>query len=446
MTVISILGAGRSCGPLIDYLASHPDSGNWKIEVYDMNAEAIADKTDKHPEVQGETCDLSEISEVEQVVKHADIVVSMLPAFMHVPVAELCVHYRKHMVTASYASPEMKAMDKLAKDHDVALINEVGVDPGIDHMSTMSLLNTLRAKGAVIKGYESFTGGILAPESEDNPWHYKFTWNPRNVVLAGSGGAVKFIHGGKHKHIPYHQVFRRTEFLEIPGYGRFEGYANRDSLKYIDTYGLTDIETMYRGTLRRPGFCRAWDVFVKLGATDDSYQMEGVASMTHRDFLNSFLAYHPTDSIELKLMHYLGIPQDSDLLDKLEWLGLFNDEIVGIETGSPAQVLQHILDKRWHMTDDDVDMLVMLHLIDYELNGEMRRVQSSMVAKGKSRHETAMAFTVGVPVGIATALLAQGQIQGRGIQLPITEEFYVPIMKEMARLGLRFHEDDQLMS
>lgn len=344
------------------------------------------------------------------------------------------------MVTASYASPEMKALDEEAKAKGLIFLNECGVDPGIDHMSTMEIIEKIRAQGGEITSYESFCGGILAPESPSNPWQYKFTWNPRNVVMAGAGGAVKFIQEGLYKFIPYHKLFRRTEFVSIPGYGRFEGYANRDSLKYISEYGLDGIPTMYRGTLRRPGFCRAWDVFVQLGATDDSYHMEGVASLTHRSFINSFLAYHASDSVELKLMHYLQIPQDSEMMEMFEWLGLFDHEPIGLEQGSPAQILQHILEKKWTMQAEDTDMLVMWHRLFYQQNGAEYRLESSMVCKGKSAQNTAMAFTVGLPVAMATRLVALGQIQEKGVLLPMRKEVYAPILRELADWGIRFDE------
>ena len=440
MKKIAILGAGRSAGPLIEYLAAHPDATAWNVTVYDQDSETLARKTASLPNISVESGDLRHEELLDRIVKMHDIVVSMLPATMHLPVAQRCVREGKHLVTASYISPEMHALDAEVRAKGLVFVNECGVDPGIDHMSTMEILDRLKRQGAKVTSYESFCGGILAPESPSNPWAYKFTWNPRNVVMAGSGGAVHFIQEGKYKHIPYHQVFRRTEFLDIPGYGRFEGYANRDSLKYQSAYGLDGIATMYRGTLRRPGFCRAWDVFVKLGATDDTYALEGVDQMTHRDFLNTFLAYHPSDSVELKLMHYMNISQDSDLMEKFEWLGLFTDERVGLNEGTPAQVLQHILMKKWTMTDADTDMLAMIHRIEYRLGGEAFRLQSSLVAKGRSADVTAMSYTVGWPVAMATRLVALDLIPERGILMPNISSIYEPILSELGARGIRFDE------
>jgi hypothetical protein len=440
---IAVLGAGRSAGPLIEYLATHPDSSSWTVSVYDQDAETLARKTASFRNVSVESGDLRSTELLDRIVSAHDVVVSMLPAFMHLPVAERCVRFGRHLVTASYISPEMQALDAEVRAKGLVFVNECGVDPGIDHMSTMELLHRLRREGAQVTSYESFCGGILAPESPANPWSYKFTWNPRNVVLAGAGGAVHFVQEGQFKHIPYHEVFRRTEFLDIPGYGRFEAYANRDSLKYQSAYGLEGIGTMYRGTLRRPGFCRAWDVLVKLGATDDSYPLEHVDAMTHRDFLNTFLAYRPTDSVELKLMHYLNISQDSDVMERLEWLGLFADEPVGLSEGTPAQVLQQILMKKWTMTDADVDMLAMIHRIEYTQNGQRHRLQSSLVAKGVSADVTAMSYTVGWPVAMATRLVALDLIPERGVLMPNIPSLYEPILAELGGRGIRFDERDQ---
>jgi saccharopine dehydrogenase-like NADP-dependent oxidoreductase len=437
---IAVLGAGRSAGPLIEYLATHPDSRAWELSVYDQDSESLAQKCRSFENVLFTACDLNNEELLDSIVKSHDVLVSMLPAFMHLPIARRCVQEGKHLVTASYISPEMQALDQEVRAKGLVFVNECGVDPGIDHMSTMEILNRLTSEGGKITSYESFCGGILAPESPTNPWAYKFSWNPRNVVLAGSGGAVHFIQENKYKHIPYHQVFRRTEFLEIPGYGRFEGYANRDSLKYQSAYGLNGIGTMYRGTLRRPGFCRAWDVFVKLGCTDDSYPLEKVDKMTHRDFLNTFLAYHSSDSVELKLMHYMNISQDSDLLEKFEWLGLFTDELIGIPEGTPAQVLQHILMKKWTMTDADTDMVAMIHRIEYELSGVRHRLQSSLVAKGRSKDATAMAITVGWPVAMATRLVALNLIPERGVLMPNLASLYQPILAELGQRGIHFDE------
>jgi len=365
----------------------------------------------------------------------------MLPARFHIEVAKDCIAYKTHMVTASYVSPEMQQLDIAAKENGLIFMNEIGLDPGIDHMSAMQVLNDIRDKGGKIILFESFTGGLVAPESDNNLWNYKFTWNPRNVVVAGQGSAAKFLQEGAYKYIPYNRLFRRTEFLDIDGFGRFEGYANRDSLKYQRVYGLDNIQTLYRGTMRRVGFSRAWNIFVQLGMTDDSYIIDDSENMSYRDFVNSFLAYSPTDSVELKFRHALKIDQDDIVWDKLEELDIFNSEkMVGLKKATPAQVLQKILMDSWTLDADDKDMIVMYHKFGYVLDGKKHQIDSTMVAIGENQIYTAMAKTVGLPVAIATVAILNKKITTPGVQIPISREVYEPILKELETYGITFSE------
>ena len=440
MRKILLIGAGRSTASLIDYLLKHAQQEDWELTVADRSEEMAREKIKDHPHAKALAFDVNNTEEREAFIQDADLVISMLPAHMHGSVATDCVRFKKSMVTASYLSDQMKALDADAKEAGVILMNEIGLDPGIDHLSAMKIIDEIRASGGEMLLFESFTGGLLAPESSNNPWDYKFTWNPRNVVLAGHGGPVKFIQEGKYKYIPYHQLFRRTEFIDIDGYGRFEGYANRDSLKYRSVYGLDAIPTIYRGTLRRPGFCRSWDVFVKLGLTDDSYVLEGSEDMTHREFINAFLAYNPHDSVELKLMHYLKIDQDSEIMEKLRWLGIFENTRVGLKNATPAQILQRILERKWALDEEDKDMIVMFHKFGYSIGGNNEQIESSMVVKGDDHVNTAMAKTVGLPVAIAVRHILNGHISTPGVQLPLSAEIYTPILQELEEYGIRFQE------
>jgi saccharopine dehydrogenase-like NADP-dependent oxidoreductase len=441
MKHIFIIGAGRSATSLIDYLLKYSSSENWKVTVGDLTKELAENKIKGHPNGRAIAFDIQNNVQREEEIKNADIVVSMLPAHMHIPVAKDCVNFKKHMVTASYVSKEMQALDKDARDAGVLLLNEIGVDPGIDHMSAMKIIDEIRAKGGKVTAFESFTGGLLAPESEkNNPWKYKFSWNPRNVVLAGQG-IVKFIQENKYKYIPYHRVFRRTEIVEIEGYGKFEGYANRDSLKYREIYGLEDVKTIYRGTFRRPGFCKAWDIFVQLGATDDSYTVEGSENMTYREFFNSFLAWHSADTVELKLMHYMKLDQDDvEILEKLEWLDIYKNTRIGIKDATPAQILQHILEQKWTLQPEDRDMIVMWHKFDYELDGKEGKAESSLVVTGEDRVNTAMSKTVGLPAAIATRMILNNKINAKGVVIPVSKEIYQPCLQELEEYGVNFNE------
>lgn len=434
MRHILLIGAGKSATTLIDYLFNHAAEQNWIITVADMNLKEAERKVSGRENGKAVELDIRNKEQLDVIIQKNDLVISMLPAHMHMEVAQLCVYYKKHLVTASYVSDEMQKLDEEAKKQGVILLNEIGLDPGIDHMSAMRVLDQLRESGCKILGFETFTGGLLAPESENNPWKYKFTWNPRNVVMAASGGAVKFIHGGMFKYIPYHKVFRRTERINMGELGMFEAYANRDSLKYLKLYQLENVKTLYRGTLRRPGFCRAWDIFVQLGATDDSYIIEGSVDMTHREFINSFLLYHPTDSVEIKLAHAMRIDMDSDEMLMLEWLGIFSDERIGLtKSSTPAEILQRILEKKWTLSQDDKDMIVMLHKFQYELNGNHHQIHSSMSVTGDDAMNTAMAKTVGLPVGIGAKLILNGRITTKGVRVPVWKEIYIPVLDELEK-------------
>jgi len=443
MQQILLIGAGRSSGTLIKYLTDNAKSNDWKLTIADRDFKFLDAEVIDLEGVDSIEFDVTNENKRTELVKMADIVISMLPARMHIDVARDCVKYKKHMVTASYISKEMKALEEEAKRAGVIIINEIGVDPGIDHLSAMKVIDEIRDGGGTLRDFETFTGGLVAPESDNNPWNYKFTWNPRNVVLAGQGGTVKFIQEGTYKYIPYNKVFRRTERINIKGYGKFEGIANRDSLKYREVYGLEDIKTMYRGTLRRPGFCRAWDSFVQIGATDDSYTIANSENMTYREFINLFLPYNPTDSVELKLRHYLNLAHDEiELFEKLEWLDLFKEIPIGLKNATPAQILQKILEQKWTLGADDKDMIVMWHKFVYEKGSELFEKHSSMVVKGDDQTHTAMAKTVGLPVGIAAKMILKGKINEAGIHIPIKKDIYIPVLEELKEYGIDFNEKD----
>ncbi|MDP5170485.1 MAG: saccharopine dehydrogenase NADP-binding domain-containing protein [Bacteroidia bacterium] len=440
MKHILIIGAGRSSTSLITYLLESCRQFGWSLTLGDLSQELAASKVGNTPNAEAIRFDIHDEWQREREISRADLVISMLPAMFHFVVAESCIKHQVPLLTASYVSDEIQKLHEAAVNAGVMILMECGLDPGIDHMSAMKVLDSIRESGATLRGFETFTGGLLAPESTgSNPWEYKFTWNPRNVVLAGQG-TVKFIQEGKYKFIPYHKLFRRTEVINIPGYGYFEGYANRDSLKYLDVYKLRDIKTLYRGTLRRVGFCRAWDIFIQLGATEDSYRMEGVATMTHRQFINSFLSYDPDNTVELKLAHYLKLDLDGPEMYKLHWLGMFEEEPIGLNAGTPAEILEHILKKKWTLNESDKDMIVMWHKFDFLQDGKLRQIQSHMVVTGENDRETGMAKTVGLPLGIAAELMLQKKIYLPGVQIPVHKEIYLPILEKLTESGVTFQE------
>ena len=434
-----MLGAGRSSSTLIDFLLENASGNNWQVVVGDLDESLAKEKVNGNPNGKGIVFDIFNKVHQSELCNDYDLVVSMLPASFHIHVANICAENGINMLTASYVTEEIKALGEKFKANDAGLIMEMGLDPGIDHMSAMKVLDRIRNAGHQLEAFETFTGGLLAPSNDDNPWQYKFTWNPRNVVLAGQG-YVKFIQEGRYKYIPYNRLFRRTEVIHIPGYGHFEGYANRDSLKYLDAYQLRGIKTLYRGTLRRVGFCKAWDIFIQLGATDDTYELHEVEQMTHRQFINSFLSYNPNDSVELKLAHYLNLDLEGEEMHKLRWLGLFEEEPIGLDKGTPAQILEHILKKKWTIEPNEKDMIVMWHKFEYLDNGQHKQIQSYMAVEGEDSINTAMSKTVGLPLAVTAKLVLQNKLAPKGVHIPTEKEVYEPVLQELEAYGITFTE------
>ncbi len=444
MDKILVLGAGRSSTSLITYLLSNAKVLGWQVVVGDYSEEIAKKKTGDTPHGKAIRFDINDETASASVIAQADVVISMLPSHFHSTVARHCLSLKKHFLNASYVSDEMKALHREALDSGLLFLCECGLDPGIDHMSAMQVIDKVRAAGGELTSFESFTGGLIAPETDpENPWRYKFTWNPRNVVMAGQGTA-KFLQEGQYKYIPYQQVFKRITSVSVADYGEYEGYANRDSLKYLETYGLTGIKTMLRGTLRNKGFCSAWNVLAQLGCCDDSYAMEGVDLMTHRNYMNAFLDFHPERSVEEKICAAFSLSVSGGEMKRLRWSGLFSDEEIGLNRGTPAQILEHILSKKWKLSSADTDFVVMWHRFVYQMKGKREEIQASLVAKGDDAINTAMSKTVGLPLGIAAKLLLQGKIRQRGVVIPVHFEFYEPILKELSSLAIGMREEQIL--
>jgi saccharopine dehydrogenase-like NADP-dependent oxidoreductase len=443
MKKITILGAGLSATSLINYLLERAEKYDWTIKLGDYDLDLAKSKVNGNPRGEAFQFDVTNEALVADIVSQSDIVVSMMPASFHHIIAKECVKHKKNMLTASYVSEAMKELNDEAKEAGVGLFNELGVDPGIDHMSAMRIIDNLRDNGNKLNAFFSFTGGLVAPEYDNNPWNYKFTWNPRNVVLAGQGISM-FIRNGKYKYIPYQQLFRRVMTTTVDGYGEFEVYPNRDSLSYRETYGLEDIPTIFRGTMRRPGYTKAWNVFVQLGATDDTYTIEDSENMTYRDFINTFLPYERHTPVEVKIQHLLPELIDEEVMTKLVWLDIFSHKKVELKNATPAQILQKILEEKWQLDEGDKDMIVMQHRFEYtDTNDIEKAIISSMVMKGESLSNTAMAITVGLPLAIATKMVANGETKLTGVQTPVIPELYNPILDELAELGIEFTETEE---
>jgi saccharopine dehydrogenase-like NADP-dependent oxidoreductase len=442
MKKILILGAGMSATSLIQYLLDKSTQYQWKITLADLNVENAKKKLLNHPNGTPKSFNIEDDTLLSLMVQNNDLVISLLPAKFHIKVAQQCLNFGKHLFTTSYVSPEMKAMHQEAQEKGLLFFNECGVDPGIDHMSAMKIIHHIQSLGGKLIGFESNTGGLIAPQFDNNPWNYKFTWNPRNVIIAGQAGA-KYLQNNKYKYIPYHQLFKRTHRISVLDYGEFDVYANRDSLMYRSIYGLENIQTLFRGTLRRPGYCQSYDAFIQLGMTNDSYVIENSNQLTYRDFVESFLPHRMGMSVEDNFCFTVGIDINSEAFKKFSWLGLFENTKITFEHATPAQILQSIIEPKWKLENHDLDMIVMQHRFVYELNGKNKERKSSMVIIGKNPVHTAMSITVGTPLAIAVKAFLINEIQASGVVIPVEPHIYNPILDELEQYGITFIEEEQ---
>ncbi|EIM74803.1 saccharopine dehydrogenase-like oxidoreductase [Nitritalea halalkaliphila LW7] len=444
MPTILIIGAGKSSTYLIQYLLDTLQPKSRKLLLADLNLETAREKLAGYADAEAVALDLQDASARKQLIQRADVVISMLPAAMHPLVAKDCLAFGRHFFTASYESAEMREWKSTIEEKKLFWLNEMGLDPGLDHLSAMKIIDEARAEGNEIIGFKSFCGGLICPESPQNPWKYKFTWNPRNVVLAGQGTS-RFIRNGRLKYVPYHMLFRRTEPVHIPGAGDFEAYPNRDSLSYRKVYGLENIPTLLRGTLRNKGFCRSWDFFVQLGMTDDSFIMDLPEDFTYRQFTNTFLPFHATKTVEEKILELLPFA-DEALLEQVRWLGLLAHTPMKQRKGSPAMLLQGVLEEKWALGLDDKDMIVMQHqFILQRPDGTRLERLSNLVVKGETQERTAMAKTVGLPLAIAVDLFLDGKIPLIGLHIPVQKEIYLPVLEKIAQAGITFQETTRLL-
>jgi saccharopine dehydrogenase-like NADP-dependent oxidoreductase len=441
MKRILVIGAGRSSGSLITYLLRNAAEHDWSVTVTDMDLALALEKVQGHANGVGKTFNVTNDTERKTMIASHDVVVSMLPASMHGNVAKDCVALGKHLFTASYVSAEMRELDKEAKSKNVLLMNEVGLDPGIDHASAMKIIDDLRSKGANIISFRSYCGGLVAPESNDNPWGYKFSWNPRNVVVAGQS-AAQYISEGKLKFIPPSRIFTQIDTITVDTYGSFDAYANRDSISYREPYGLLNAQTLLRGTLRMPGYCEAWNVFVRLGLTDDTYKIHNADQLTYTQLIESMLP-PAKGTVKDRLKEFMGKDYNSSIEEKLNYLDLFGDKKIKLKEGSPAQLLQDLLEEKWKLKHGDKDMIVMQHLFEYELKGKTHYLTSSLVVIGDDEHHTAMAKTVGLPLAISLKNFLEGKFKLYGVQIPIVKDIYSPLLAELEALGIKFEEHEK---
>jgi saccharopine dehydrogenase-like NADP-dependent oxidoreductase len=434
MKHILLFGAGKSATVLIDYLQVTAIRKQWQVTIVDQDLAVLQSKIKQHPQIHPAAIAIQDEQARYALIQSADVVISLLPPSLHILVATDCLAAQKSLFTASYVDDQMRSMSDDIKKAHILFLCEMGLDPGIDHMSAMQLINRIRSEKGRILSFVSHCGGLIAPESDTNPWHYKFSWNPRNVVLAGKAGA-EYLEDAIVKRVPYEKLFTDCPKVKIPGLGTLAYYSNRDSLSYLPTYGLTDVHRFQRTTLRYPDFCSGWDKIVAAGLTDETILLD-TDSLSVADFFQQAFARK-------------GLQLNTNLLrEQMSFLGWENPKPIGLGKVAAATVLQQILEEKWKLSSEDRDMVVMLHELVYETGdgsrvpAETRNVKSCLVVKGDNARNTAMAKTVGLPLGIAATLFLEGSITVTGLQIPILPGIYEPVLAELQQQGIIFEESE----
>ncbi len=442
MKKILIFGAGRSATSLITYLVKNAAAYDWFVQVADMSLSLAEEKIKGSALAEAIEFVADNQMQRQTLINNADLVISMLPVNLHTLVATDCVAFGKCLFNASYISPELKAMEQAIIDKKLLFLCELGLDPGIDHMSAMKIIHELQSQQAEILSFRSYTGGLVAPQDDDNLWNYKFSWNPRNVVLAGQSTA-KYLYQNKLKIVPYQRLFAEAETVYIPNRGYYEIYPNRDSLSYRSLYNLETVPTLLRATIRHQGYSVAWNVLLQLGLTDDSYKIAHSETLTYRDFFFSFLPAQQFETAQ-DIMRYLSVRfnfhLDSDVAEKIRFLQLWDNMPVQLSNASPAQILQQRLEQLWVLLPQQKDLVIMQHEFIYRLNGKKYLHLSTLYQIGENAINTAMANLVGLPLAIAAKQFLTGQIQLHGLHIPILAAVYQPILNELEQLGVVFSE------
>jgi len=443
MNNILVLGAGLSSTALIQYILDQAQRYNWRVTVADADPEMAIKKVAGHPNGIGVWLDVMKVNDRRDLMNRADLVISLLPAHLHIDVAADCIKLNKHCITASYVSKDIYKLSDEFRNKELIFMGELGLDPGIDHMSAMKTINEIKEMGGKITSFRSNAGGLVAPDNlKKNPWKYKFTWNPRNVVKAGQGTA-QYLEDGKFKYIPYNRLFKENDLIEIPGFKEpFEVYANRESLLYREAYGLGDIPSLYRGTIRYSGFCDAWNALVQIGLTDATYPILDSDKISYHELLEAYLGTDRKGGLSVKdrIGELLGERPFSPVMKKLEWLGIFSKKKITVANATPALILENLLLDKWKLEENDRDLVLMQHEFEYTLNGKKKRRYSTMVLYGENANDTAIARTVGLPLGIFAKLVMQGKITSRGVNIPVSKEAYEPVLKELEDYGIKFLE------
>lgn len=439
MKNILVIGAGRTSSSLINYLFDKSAEFGWLITIADQSIELAEQKAANHPNAKAIQFNVMNNEQRSFFIGKSDLVISLLPETLHIHLVKDCIKHRVNLVTASYVSPQMDAFSDEAKRAGLVFLNEMGLDPGIDHMETMMLLSRVKAKGGNLISLKSFGGGIVARESDDNPWGYKITWNPMNVVMAGMASA-RYVKDEKLKIVPYNRLFRDVHLVEVPGLGKFESYPNRDSIKYRRIYNVPRIPNVFRGSIRKIGFCKAWNALVQIGLTDNRYLVPDSNKLKYSEWLSFYLDRKNGISVRQALAEFLKESENGDVIKKIEWLGLLSDEKIMLTDVSPAEILLDLLKEKWKFTEKDKDMVVLQIEVEYEIENRVEKIISSLIIYGNPGYNTAMAETVGLPLGVGAKLILNNKIKEKGVIIPIHADIYKPALNELAELGIKPNE------
>jgi saccharopine dehydrogenase (NADP+, L-glutamate forming) len=435
MKKILVLGAGMVSRPMIRYLLVEPD---FHVIMASRTVSKAEQMIDGHPQGAAFSLDVNDEKKVENFVSNADVVVSLLPYTYHVKVAEMCIRHKKHMITTSYVSDAMNGLDTKAKAAGILILNECGLDPGIDHMSAMRIIHDVEKNKGKVISFRSTTGALPSHEANNNPFGYKFSWSPRGVLLA-SRNAAKWLERGKEISIPGEQLFENYFLQDITGVGTFENYPNRNSVPYKDIYGLNDAITVYRGTFRMTGWCETLRNIVALGWLSEELP-KGFTGKTYGDLTRHLIGAKPKDNLPVATAGYLGLKPYSAIIKRFEWLGLFSDTLLPKDKNTPLDYLNVLTLQKMSMGDHERDMVVMHHEFIAEYPSKKEYVTSTLVDYGIPDGDTSVARTVALPAAIAVKMILNKEINMTGVHIPVIPEIYNPILDELEEMGIKFKE------
>jgi saccharopine dehydrogenase (NADP+, L-glutamate forming) len=440
MKKILILGAGLVARPLVRYLLDQPD---FEVKVASRTVSKAVKLIDNHPQGKASELNLKNKEGLRDEISKADLVISMVPYTFHPKVAKYCIDYKKDMVTTSYVSEVMKNLDAEAKKAGILILNEVGLDPGIDHMEAMRIIHEVEEKGGEILSFTSYCGGLPAPEANTNPFGYKFSWSPIGVLLAGKNSA-QYLKDGQQIFIPPQDLFDNYLMVNIEGLGEFEGYPNRNSLPYIELYGIKSTRTMLRGTLRNKGWCSTIKKIVDLGLLEE--EEKDWTGLTYKNFLRKLMNDPAEKDIKKAMGAHLNIEENSDIIQRFEWLGLLSDEPLPSEKDSPLNILGAKMLEKLQYEEGERDMIILQHQFIASYPGDKKeKITSTLIDFGIPHGDTSMARTVGLPAAISTKLILEGKIENTGVHIPVTPEIYFPILQELKELNIAFKEKKEEM-